>query len=192
VNERAWPVMGAAVAALMIAHVARNPFGAWVLFSACDVAAVATAAGLLLRARRIVALALLFQLAVGLPAFLVGLVTTYVPTLTGVAVHLAPTAMGVAATGRRRWPPRAALVDWAAYVALLLITYVLTPPAMNLNLVHAIWPPLSKLFASTPAYHAAHAAAVLAALQTVAWATRRRAGFSSPPGAAPTPPAGTA
>ena len=55
-------------------HVAVRPEHGWVLLAPCDAAAVVTALGVLAGWNRAVAIALVFEVAIGLPGFAIGLV----------------------------------------------------------------------------------------------------------------------
>jgi hypothetical protein len=165
-NDKVERVLGLALLLLLVVHVTLVHEGPWVLLAACDTAAVATGLGLLCGWRRLVALALVFQVSVGFPAFLVGVSTTFVPIVTSVAVHLLPMIAGGLAVirGSRRLPPRAALATFLAYVGVLVASLA-APAALNLNLLHAIWPPVARLFPGRVAYHAVvHGLVPLAAL----------------------------
>jgi hypothetical protein len=109
VNARFERAAGAALAALMIVHVALRPEHGWVLLWGCDASTLAISVGLLFGAYRLFAAGALFQIAIGVPAFIVGLATTYVPNVTGVGVHTLPPIIGAAVIARRGLPGRPAL-----------------------------------------------------------------------------------
>ncbi len=165
-NNRLRRVLGLGLLVLLAVHVRLVQQGPWVLLAVCDTAAAATALGLLCGWPRVVDLALVFQVSVGFPAFVVGVLTTFVPIVTSVAVHLLPMMAGGLALflGRRGLPRPAALQTFAAYVATLGASLV-APPALNLNLLHGVWPPVAGLFPGRAAYHAiVHGLLPLAAL----------------------------
>ena len=124
---------GAALAALMIAHVALRPEHAWVLLWGCDASTIAIAAGLLFGAYRLFAAGALFQIAIGMPAFIVGLATVYVPNVTGVGVHTLPSIIGGVVIARRGLPGRPAIAAAAGYVGLMAASYRFAPAAENVN-----------------------------------------------------------
>ena len=131
----------------MLAHVAVRPEHAWVLLASCDVAALATAAGLLFGSERCLGAALVFQIAVGMPAFAVGLCTTYPANVTGIAIHVVPLVFGAVALGGRALPRGAAAIAWIGYVVTVLGTYLVAPPPeFNINFTTAVWPPLARAF----------------------------------------------
>jgi hypothetical protein len=138
--------IGVGLLSILAVHACVHPDGPWVLLASCDVAAAATAIGLTLGWHRIVGVAFLFQVAVGMPAFLVGLITTYVPTATGVAIHLLPPAAGALTVTRRGLPRFAPLIAFSVYLLVLASSYRFAPPSLNVNLVHQVWPPLARLY----------------------------------------------
>ena len=132
---------------LMIAHTVTHPDrGAWVLLSACDVATLATAIGLVAGWRKVVAVAFLFQVSIGLPAFFVGLAThTYTPNTTSVAIHLLPPLAGGWAVRRTGLPPHALATALLTYGLVVAASFLFSPPALNVNLVFTVWPPIRRL-----------------------------------------------
>ena len=106
INDRLRRVLGLGLLVLLAVHVRLVQQGPWVLLAVCDTAAAATALGLLCGWPRVVDLALVFQVSVGFPAFVVGVLTTFVPIVTSVAVHLLPMMAGGLALflGRRGLP----------------------------------------------------------------------------------------
>lgn len=150
-----WVSAGIALFGLMILHAALRPERAWVLLATCDVAALTTAAGLVFDWERCVAAALVFEVAVGLPAFGIGLCTTYPFNVTGIAIHVVPPILGGAALTGRALPRRTAAVAWIGYVATVLVSYVVAPPAaFNINFTTAVWPPLAHWFPSHVEFYA--------------------------------------
>jgi hypothetical protein len=144
-----WPAVSAGLAllGLMVLHAALRPEHAWVLLATCDVAALATAAGLIFGWERCLGAALVFQVAIGLPAFAVGLCTTYPSNVTGIAIHLVPPILGAAVFAGRALPRYAAAFAWIGYVTTVLVSYVVAPPAaFNINFTTAVWPPLAHTF----------------------------------------------
>jgi hypothetical protein len=134
---------------LMVAHTVTHPDrGAWVLLSACDVATLATGIGLVGGWPRAVAVAFLFQISIGLPAFFAGLAThTYTPNTTSVAIHLLPPLAGGWAVRRTGLPPHALATALLVYLLVVAASFLFSPPALNVNLVFTVWPPIRR-FAS--------------------------------------------
>jgi len=140
----------------MMVHVAVRPEHAWVLLATCDVAALATAAGLLLGWELCLGAALVFQIAIGTPAFAVGLCTTYPANVTGIAIHFVPPIFGAVALSGRALPRRAAALAWIGYVITVLVTYLAgPPPEYNVNFTAAVWPPLARVFPGRAVFFAA-------------------------------------
>ena len=150
-----WPALaaGGALLGLMAVHVAVRPEHAWVLLASCDVAALATAAGLLLEWERCLGAALVFQISVGMPALAIGLCTTYPANVTGIAIHVVPAVFGAVALAGRTLPRRAARLAWIGYVATVLVTYLAAPPPQfNINFTAAVWAPLARVFPGRAAF----------------------------------------
>ena len=81
----------------------------------CDASTIAIAMGLLFGVYRLFAAGALFQIAIGMPAFIVGLATVYVPNVTGVGVHTLPPIIGGVVIARRGLPGRPAIAAAAGY-----------------------------------------------------------------------------
>jgi hypothetical protein len=165
-----------ALLAMMVVHVIVRPEGGWVLLATCDVAALATALGVLVGWHRLVAAAFVFQVMIGLPAFAVGLCTTYELNPTGVAVHVVPVTLGAIAVARHGLPHRAALHAWLGYAATFVAGYLIAPPALNVNFASFVWPPLAGVFDSRAAFWAALFAATALLLAVGEVLIRRLAG----------------
>jgi len=135
-----------------------------VLLSSCDVAALGTALGLLFGWARVVGVAFLFQVAVGLPAFVVGLFTTFHPNVTSFGVHTLPVLAGGWLVGRRGLPRGAAVAAFVVNAAVLVASYYLAPPELNLDLLRQFWSPVARALPSPVAYYGAFMGAVLEAL----------------------------
>ena len=191
-NARLERTAGAALAALLVVHVVLRPEHGWVLLWGCDASAAAIAIGLLAGAPRLFAAGAVFQIAIGAPAFLVGLATTYVPNVTGVGVHTLPPIIGGLVIARRGLPGWPAIAAAAGYLGLLCASYLFAPVAENVNFVRAVFPPLAPLFSSLPGFwlfHVTAASIVLLLGQALLRRLVRRAGAaSSEPPPAPLPP----
>jgi len=136
-------VAGVALIGLLAIHPWLRPEGAWALLAACDVAALATAVGLVVGADRVVATAFLFQLAVGVPALVTGLMTTYRWNWSGIAIHVAPIVLGAPIVLARELPPRAALHAWLGYAVTLVVASVVVPTGVDVNFSHRVWAPVA-------------------------------------------------
>jgi hypothetical protein len=147
---------------------------------ACHVATTLTGIGLLAGAPRVVAIGFLFHAAIGCPAYLLDLIVSRTTTPTSVLVHALPLAFGGLSVRRSGLPPRAPLIAWIAYLALQPVSYVLTDPALNINLAHAAWEPIAGLVPGIWAARLINATMALTFLVTAAavvrfWSGRRRA-----------------
>jgi hypothetical protein len=146
---------GLALVAMMPFHVALRPEHGWLLLSTCDVAAMVTAVGLVAGWPRAVGVAFLFQVAVGLPAFAIGLCSTYPLNPTGTVIHVVPPLLGGIVVAQRGLPPRAALYAWAGYAATFVAGYFAAPVRLNINFSHFVWPPLARVFPVAGLFQAA-------------------------------------
>ena len=137
------PALGALLL-LALALLVRAKLAAWVgpepLWT-CHVTSALGGVGLLLRSRRLVALAFLFHVAVGAPAYALDVAVSRTTTWESALLHLlTPAATWVVA--RRGLPCRTWLAAWSLYLALLPLSFLVTPPALNVNLAHGLWSPL--------------------------------------------------
>jgi hypothetical protein len=138
--------VGIALIAMMPFHVALRPEHGWLLLSGCDVAAMLTAVGLVASLPGPVGVGFLFQVAIGLPAFAIGLFTTYPLNPTGTIIHLVPPLVGGIVVARHGLPPRAALYAWFGAAGSIVFGYLFAPRALNINFACAVWPPLAHVF----------------------------------------------
>ena len=145
-NARAWQLAGVGLLALLPLHAWLRPEGAWALLSTCDVACIATALGLIFSKHRLVGTAFLFQLMVGLPALILGILTTYQWNWSGIAIHLIPLALGTVQVRRHGLPKKAASDAWFAYAVTLLVAAKVSPPELNINFGAVVWKPLADTF----------------------------------------------
>jgi hypothetical protein len=189
---------GVALVAMMPFHVALRPEHGWLLLSTCDVAAMVTAVALVAGWHRVVAVAFLFQIAVGLPAFAIGLCSTYPLNPTGTVVHIVPPLLGAIVVAQHGLPARAALHAWLGYTATFVASYLVVPAQLNINFAHFVWPPLARAFPVAWSFQAALLAVVgvLLALAELAirrlWRPACADSVSSGPAPARMPPRGTA
>jgi len=173
----------------MVAHVARLPEHGWVLLWGCDASTAAIAIGLMLGAHRLFAAGALFHIAIGVPAFVIGLATTYVPTITGVGVHTLPPIVGALVITRRGLPGRPAIAAAAGYLGLMAAAYLIAPAGENINFSRAVFPPLARFFPSLLLFWLVHLTAAAIVLLSMQVLLRRLArALSSAPQPAPLPP----
>ena len=138
--------VGFALIAMMPFHVALRPEHGWLLLSGCDVAAMVTAVGLVAGWPRPVGVAFLFQVAIGLPAFAIGLFTTYPLNPTGTIIHLVPPLAGGIVIARHGLAPGAGIYAWLGAVGAIVFGYLFAPRELNINFASAVWPPLAHAF----------------------------------------------
>lgn len=170
---RALRWVGLALVAMMPLHVALRPEHGWLLLSTCDVAAVVTAVALVADWPRVTGVAFLFQIAIGLPAFAIGLCSTYPLNPTGTVVHVVPPLVGGIVVAQRGLPARSALYAWIGYAATFAASYVAAPVALNINFAHFVWPPLARAFPAAWMFQAALMVVVGAVLGLAELAIRR-------------------
>ncbi len=140
-RERRRLVVYAVLAALSVLvhggnHVLRGT--AHDLLWICNVAPVLLAIGCAIRDATLVAISTLW-LAYGTPMWLLDLATGAGMIPTSVLPHVLCPIVGVLAVRELGVPARAWLRATGALVALMLVARVATPPAPNVNLVHAVW-----------------------------------------------------
>jgi hypothetical protein len=146
---------GLALLAMMPLHVALRPEHGWLLLSTCDVAAMVTAVALIARWPCVVGVTFLFEVAVGLPAFAIGLCSTYPLNPTGTIIHVVPPLLGGIVVARHGLPARATLAAWCGYTATFIAGYLVAPAALNINFSRFVWPPLARVFPVVGLFQAA-------------------------------------
>ena len=137
---------------------------------ACHVATLAVIIGLFGRWRNWVAAGFLFHAAAGLLGYSMDALANWPPSLLSLLSHIVPLGVGLLAVWGQIWPRWVRWVDIAACAAVLPLTYWLTEPALNINLVHAPWPPLASWFpnlASVWVYNMVIAAVLIVSVDAV-------------------------
>jgi hypothetical protein len=134
--------LGIALLAALVLHAAtkgqaRLPELLWL----CHVASALLAVGLLASARWLVALGFLIHVGMGMPAFLVDVAFGERPSPTSWLVHILPLVAGGVALRHTGLPRRTWLAAWGTVLAMLVVSILATPPALNINLVHEAWGP---------------------------------------------------
>jgi hypothetical protein len=110
----------------------------------CHVASVLLAMGLLARRRELVAVGFMFHAGVGFWGWFIDLVATMHTSFTSVLVHLLPLGLGYAELRRTGGLPRFAPYGaFALFAVMLVVSYVATPPALNVNHAHHAWEPVA-------------------------------------------------
>jgi hypothetical protein len=113
---------------------------------ACHVATFAIAVGALAERPRLIAAGTLFHAASGIPTYLLGVVTTGENSVTSVLVHTVPITVGLLELWRLGLPRGVILPAWLLYLGAMVASYFVTPPSLNINLVHEPWPPMASVF----------------------------------------------
>ncbi|HLM45912.1 MAG TPA: hypothetical protein VK458_18730 [Myxococcaceae bacterium] len=137
----------------------------------CHVASALMAVGLLASVRWLVALGFLIHVGMGMPAFLVDVACGGErPSPTSWLVHLLPLVAGVVALRHTGLPPRTWVAAWGTVLAMLGVSILLTPPALNINLVHEAWGPTKDVLPGVwpvRIFHALEALVLLFAAERV-------------------------
>lgn len=123
------------------------------LLWSCHVANIAIGIGLILGRARPNAIGTLW-LSIGVPLWLLDLVTggTFIPT--SLLTHVGGTAIGLFGCRTMGLPRHAARDALLALVALYIVTRLVTPRGANVNIAWAVWPGWERIFPSYPIYFA--------------------------------------
>lgn len=143
--------LGAAAIALAHAgyHAAR---GEWHdLLWLCNLAVPLLALGCALRTPRLAAIALLW-LAFGTPMWLLDLMTGGEVIATSLLTHLVGPLLAVLAVRELGWARGSWLLASAAAAGVLLVSWLVTPPRYNVNLVFSVWAGWERYFPSHALY----------------------------------------
>jgi len=141
-----WRWLGASIVAALGWHaVTKLPDHLPEMLWVCHIASLVMAIGLFTGRHRLVAAAFLMHLAFGAPSWALDVIATRSTTPSSVLVHALPLLVGGLAVAARGWPRRVVLPAWISFSFAVPVAYVLTPPALNVNLAHAPWPPLAAL-----------------------------------------------
>ncbi len=148
---------------------------------ACYVASAILAAGILLRRPRLAAIGWLFEVALGLPSYLLDVAATGTTTPTSFLAHLAPASAGFLELRSSGLPRGIVLPAWLLYPVMIAVSRWATDPALNVNLAHAPWAPSAWAFPRLWMYWSFNAATALALLLGVDFLLRRWLGRRAPP-----------
>ena len=140
------------LAALAVHAWALGPHREHLLWS-CHFASATIALGLLAGSARTVAAGFLFHFAIGFPSWLVEEIVTWPDVMpTSLLVHtLPPIAAFLYLRGRPEASglPRGIVVPaWAIYILPVPLARWLTPPELNVNLAHEVWPGFRAIVSS--------------------------------------------
>lgn len=120
----------------------------------CNVTAVMIAVGVLLDRREFTSVGWLTFVSVAFWMWMLDLGAGATTTVASVVIHVSSPLVGalhVRRVGVWRWALAAAAI---VQVVLFLISLTLTPPALNINMAHAVWSPFASWFPEIWAYHA--------------------------------------
>jgi hypothetical protein len=143
----------------------------------CALANLLMTAGLLGRQRTLVRIGMLWTLT-ALPLWLIDVVVAGT-NLPSVLFHLGGAGVALLVWRSPHWQPRRNdwLLAWLGALAVQALTRAITPPALNVNLAHAVHASATAFVSSYPVYAAVVAAgtgAGLYALQRLLQAAKRR------------------
>ncbi len=143
----------------------------------CYLGNLLMSAGLLATQRRLVRIGMLWALA-GLPLWLVDVVV-HGTSLPSVLSHVGGVSVALLVWSCRCWAPQRNdwLLAWLGALAMQAFARFFTPPALNVNLAHAVHVSSAALFSSYPVYAVAVAAGMgtaLYVLQQLLQAAKRR------------------
>ena len=118
---------------------------------ACHLGALLVGGGLLLSSATMNAVGLLW-LCLGLPLWILDLVSGGELVPTSLLTHFGGLALGAWGVRRLGFPSYAALPAVAGLLVLNLVSRLVTPPAENVNLAFAVWRGWEGYFPSHPLY----------------------------------------
>ncbi|UQA59187.1 hypothetical protein [Polyangium aurulentum] len=123
---------------------------------ACHIASVVLALGILLRRRDLVAVGFWFHAGVGLWGCLLDAIAAGTTTPTSVLVHVLPLVIGYGELKHREVPRWIPLGAFGLLVGAIVLSYLVTPPTLNVNMAHRVWPPVARIVPSLWASWAAN------------------------------------
>lgn len=118
------------------------------LLYGCHIASTLIAIGIFARARKLVAIGLVFHLAVGIPSWLTWAATNGTRPME-IAGHVVPVCAALPVILREGWPAPVAPWAFGMFVVAQQAALWLTDPALNVNVAHAPTPPMEWLI-TTP------------------------------------------
>jgi hypothetical protein len=150
-----YPALGALALGFYLVHAAGHALNGHIedAFWACHLGAVLVAVGLMIGRRLPCAVGFLW-LCVGDVFWGLDLATGGELIPTSILTHVGALLVGGVGVARIGMPRHAAICAIAGFLALQLLSRLLTDPATNLNLAHAVWPGWEATFPSYRAYQA--------------------------------------
>jgi len=148
-----WLGVAALLALILHVLVEKIPQGITLeLFWICHLATFLLVLGLFVGSPVLTAVGFLSHVAYGAPAFLLDVIFVKPNSWTSWITHIvSPVASGIAVY---HWgiPKKAPLQSWFFLIGSLLASYLFTPPAMNINMAHAVWKPFARFFPNIYSY----------------------------------------
>jgi hypothetical protein len=146
--------LGAAVLLSLVVHaITKIPEGTLPeMLWFCHAASVCIVLGIFLERALLLAVGLLFHIAMGVPGYVLDVIHTGTTAPTSVLVHILPAAAAIVGLVRLGYPRGAV---WGALVLFHLmqpVSYLLTPPALNIDLAFSPWEPLAPYFSNMWTY----------------------------------------
>ena len=135
----------------------------------CNVASFVIIAGLWFRKPLLVGTGFLWHIAVGEPGFWFGVLQTGHTTWISILVHSLPTVAAFVSLRRSGLPRLSPYLAFALFVALVPISYYLTPAPLNINLTHQRLDLLVKHFPGNWDYRFVFSAFMLGFLLLADW-----------------------
>lgn len=141
---------------------------------ACHWGSVLIGLGILAGSGSAVCAGLLFQMTLGIPAWLLGLLFSGELHHTSVLVHsFPPLAALLYLRGLQTLPRYLAVRAWLLHPAALLVSIRYAKPELNVNMATEPWPPLAHLFPDLASFHVALVSLSLLMLSLMERAWRR-------------------
>lgn len=138
-------VLGAALLGAFALHAAsKDAAHLQEMFWLCHVATALMGIGLLAGWHRVVASGFLFHVGFGTVGWVLDMAMVGT-TPSSVLIHLLSLVAGGVEVRRKGWPRGLVLPAWAFFTLWVISCHWTTDPALNVNLVHAVWEPLTGL-----------------------------------------------
>jgi hypothetical protein len=111
---------------------------------ACHIATAILALGVLFQVKELVIFGFSFHLGAGMWGYFFDIVAMRTTTWTSVLVHTLPLYVGFSEVRRSGLPRWAPWVSFGYLILSMVIAYLFTPPALNINLAHRSWAPVGQ------------------------------------------------
>src|SRR5579864_2620270 len=121
----------------------------------CYWASIAVAMGIFIRVDWLVSSGLVFFLGLGMPVWLLGQLAGRQVDPTSVLIHtLPPAAAALYISQKFQVTKYSAAMAWLLYAIPLALAWLLCDPRENVNLAHAVWPPVAGVLPHLWQFHA--------------------------------------